>query len=265
MRCHEARRLLGPFLDSELDAKSNCEIEDHLAACPPCADYFKAEERMESRIKDCVCSGEKSDDLWDDVEETATHTGLVFLPQKKPRVLWYSAAAVAAATVIGLGIVWSAHASPPELAPELARRHQAYLDGIVEPAFMCPKGQDIAGKCDGRLDEAAFSALPCVESFHAVGARVCRIDSTPVAWTMASSAGVPVSIISFRRSELAKFPETARMLAGATQVSCRSGRFIISIRAVGDYVTCAVAAASEPFVADLVSKVAEPGMQVAGS
>jgi hypothetical protein len=258
---------MGAYLDSELDAKTICEIEDHIAACEFCATYFKAEERMESHIKNCVSSCERSDDLWEQLEETATHSGFVVPPPRaKPRVVWYSAAALAATVVIGLGIFWSARASSLELGPEVARRHQAYLDGIVEPAFTCPKGQDISGKCSGRLDEAAFSVLPGCPKFVSMGARVCRISDIPVAWTLAKEAGVPVSIISFRREELARFPETARKLAGgATFVSCKSGRFIIAIRAVGDYVTIAVAEAPEAFLEQLLSTVARPAMQVADS
>ena len=36
MRCHEARKFLGPYLDSELDTRTSQEIELHLESCPQC-------------------------------------------------------------------------------------------------------------------------------------------------------------------------------------------------------------------------------------
>ena len=43
MRCHEARNLLGPYLDSELDAKASLEVAQHLESCEDCARVFDAE------------------------------------------------------------------------------------------------------------------------------------------------------------------------------------------------------------------------------
>jgi len=43
MNCHEIQSLTGPYLDSELDAKTSLGIQQHLAACPACARRFAAE------------------------------------------------------------------------------------------------------------------------------------------------------------------------------------------------------------------------------
>ena len=51
MKCDEVQTLHGPYLDSELDARTSLEIELHLKACPHCARLFAEEERLEARIK----------------------------------------------------------------------------------------------------------------------------------------------------------------------------------------------------------------------
>ena len=40
MKCDEAQTLHGPYLDSELDAKTSLEIQQHLKMCPACARLF---------------------------------------------------------------------------------------------------------------------------------------------------------------------------------------------------------------------------------
>ena len=43
MRCEEVQSLHGPYLDSELEARSTLEIEQHLKSCPDCARLFAEE------------------------------------------------------------------------------------------------------------------------------------------------------------------------------------------------------------------------------
>ena len=47
----KSKPLQGPYLDSELDAKTTLEIEQHLAGCPACARLFAEEQKLEARMK----------------------------------------------------------------------------------------------------------------------------------------------------------------------------------------------------------------------
>ncbi len=49
MKCDEVQTMHGPYLDSELDAKTTLEIEQHLAACPACARLFAEEQKLNAR------------------------------------------------------------------------------------------------------------------------------------------------------------------------------------------------------------------------
>jgi len=84
MNCHEIQSLAGPYLDSELDAKTSLAIQQHLAACPACARQFGAEQQFAARLATALRRGEASPELWNRAEElvraaaarkTAAHAG----------------------------------------------------------------------------------------------------------------------------------------------------------------------------------------------
>ena len=70
MKCDEVQTLHGPYLDSELDAKTTLEIEHHLKECPTCARLFAEEEKLEARIMAGLKQGPRTAALWDRLEST---------------------------------------------------------------------------------------------------------------------------------------------------------------------------------------------------
>jgi anti-sigma factor RsiW len=68
MKCDEFQTLHGPYLDSELDARTTLEIEQHLKACAECARLFAEEEKLEARIKAGLKQGPRTPALWAQIE-----------------------------------------------------------------------------------------------------------------------------------------------------------------------------------------------------
>jgi anti-sigma factor RsiW len=68
MKCNEVQTMQGPYLDSELDAKTTFEIEQHLATCPPCARVFAQEQNLEARITTSLNQGSRTAGLWAQIE-----------------------------------------------------------------------------------------------------------------------------------------------------------------------------------------------------
>jgi anti-sigma factor RsiW len=68
MKCDEVQTLHGPHLDSELDARTSLEIEQHLKACPGCASFFAEEEKLEVRIKAGLRQVPRTPALWAQIE-----------------------------------------------------------------------------------------------------------------------------------------------------------------------------------------------------
>src|SRR5712692_1601597 len=105
MKCNEARKLLNPYLDSELDTKSNLEVEQHLASCTECAGLFEAESKFDARVRDALRRGERTPALWDAVE--------LRLHPARHVIKSYRWALAAAAAIALLGMVWFLRAAQP--------------------------------------------------------------------------------------------------------------------------------------------------------
>ena len=69
MKCGEVRQLHDPCLDSELDARTTLEIQQHLAACPDCARMFAAAAQLDARIMAGLKQGQRTAALWAQVEQ----------------------------------------------------------------------------------------------------------------------------------------------------------------------------------------------------
>jgi anti-sigma factor RsiW len=67
MNCNEAYSLHGPYLDSELDAKTALEFQQHLAACAECGRVFAAESKLDAQITTGLKRGQRSEELWDQI------------------------------------------------------------------------------------------------------------------------------------------------------------------------------------------------------
>ena len=68
MKCDQVQPLHGPYLDSELDAKTSLEIEQHLGTCPACARLFAEEEKLGARITAGLNRGPRTAALWERIE-----------------------------------------------------------------------------------------------------------------------------------------------------------------------------------------------------
>jgi anti-sigma factor RsiW len=68
MKCDQVQTLHGPYLDSELDARTSLEIQQHLATCPACAHLFAEQEKLEARITAGLNRGPRTVALWEQIE-----------------------------------------------------------------------------------------------------------------------------------------------------------------------------------------------------
>lgn len=255
MRCHEARALCGPYLDSELDVKSSLDVEQHLGICPECARCFAAEKRVEERMATALQVGEKTDSLWRKVEAE------VSAPRAKAggwSRKWLQFAAVLA-TVAALAFLWLREPKL-DLVVAVAHDHAEFVAGELKPQFAQRPSAEVLGQVKGRLDAAAFDTLPSAPEFRLEGKRLCHLSGVPVAWALARIGENPVSVIVFRRDEVNQFPQFRERLKSGHAVICsRSGRYQFAARIVGDHVVCAVAELPRTQLEDLVRTVPNPG------
>jgi len=258
MRCHEARRWCGPYLDSELDGGTTAELEQHLESCADCRRVFEAEEAVDKNITRALRSGSRGEGLWSKIESTLGRQP----PRNLKRSKFTKSAVLTLASIVVAMLVFVVWTRDPklDLAIALAADHAEYLAGGFKSQFDTKPPAELLDQANGRLDADAFDKLPVVPEFHTQGRRLCHLSGVPVAWTLARVGELPVSVIVLRHDEMNQFPQVRERLKAGNAVACgRAGRFHFAARVVGDYVVCAVAETSRGWVEDLVKTVPDSG------
>jgi len=69
MNCDEVQPLQDAYLDSELDAKTTLEIQQHVATCTECARLFATEAKLDARLMAGLRQGQRTAALWEQVEQ----------------------------------------------------------------------------------------------------------------------------------------------------------------------------------------------------
>ncbi|MBI4662457.1 MAG: zf-HC2 domain-containing protein [Verrucomicrobia bacterium] len=260
MRCHEARNLIGPYLDSELDAKTSFEIEQHLETCADCARAFEAERALDTRLFAALGRGEKTAEIWQELEAQISSANLWsrLKPARRWKLALLGASSMVSAALLAMFILLGRR--PLDLAVAVAKDHRAYLAGAMAPEFAGPVPDELARTFNDRLDVRAFSTRPSIADFRTEGARVCHLSGVPVAWILGRYQGIPVSLIVLKKAELVHFPSAKRRIESGEPVICsRAGLLQFAARVVGDQVVCAVAETSKSHLEALVASVRGPG------
>jgi anti-sigma factor RsiW len=261
MKCPEARKFVQPYLDSELDAKTSLEVEQHLESCAECAGLFEAEEKFDARLSTALREGERTPALWQRIETQvrARDASIRFNASTLQRFnafkrLWPFAAAASAIVLIA-ALAWL-KTRPLDLASAVEHCHSAYVHQLTTPEFTGAVPDEIARKLGDRLDVAAFSFRPASAAFSSQGARFCHVEEVPVALILGQFQGRPVSLIVLKRSELDHFPKTKRRLESGDPIVCgRSGRYQFAARIVNGHVVCVIGDTSRPRLEDLLKTV----------
>jgi anti-sigma factor RsiW len=266
MKCVEVRKLVRPYLDSELDAKTSLEVEQHLESCAECAGLFEAEKEFDERLGKALSKGERTSALWQRIESqikpgaaaVSRFNALTLQRFNAFKRLWPFAAAACAVLLIA-ALAWS-KTRPLDLAVAVEHCHSAYVHQLTAPEFTGAVPDEVARKLGDRLDVAAFSFRPASATFSAQGARLCHLEEVPVALILGHFQGVPVSLIVLKKSELSHFPKTKRKLESGDPIACsRAGRYQFAARLVSGHVVCLIGDAPRPFLEDLLKTVSKQG------
>ena len=257
MKCNEVRNLALAYLDSELDAKTSQEIQLHLQSCCECAQIFEHEEKFNERLFGVLRVGQSTPALWEKVESRLRPESGVTGFCRRWKVVALAGLAALFIVALAVGIVrWVGGGPSLDLARVVEKDHREFLQGKMLAEFSGAVPDEIVNKLEGRLDAAAFSKVPTTGGFRSEGARLCHLDSVPVAWTLGRCEDVPISLVVFRKSELDHFPEAQQRLKTGEPIVCtRTGRFQFAVRLAGDHVVCAIANTSKEMLEELLKSV----------
>lgn len=241
MKCNEIRNLALAYLDSELDAKTSQEIQLHLQTCPECAELFAREKQFNERVFRVLRAGQCTPGRWENVESRLrpVRSGGWLLRHWKTVALGSLAALVVAGLVEFVAPPLAG--SPLDLARAVEKDHGEFVAGELRSEFVGNVPDEVAKRFQGRLDVDAFTARPAADGFHYKGARLCHLSGVPVAWTLGDVREKPVSLIVFKRIELAHFPKAKERLDSGDPIVCsKVGRYQFAVRYVDGYVVCLV-------------------------
>lgn len=255
MNCNEIHQLIVPYLDSELDARTSCEIAAHLGECSHFAQLYKSERRFDERLNEALQPAEKSAALWENIEMMVKQSGSARKPfWKKLPTLWAVPAVLAA---VSIAVVLFQSLARPDLTQALAKDHREFLAGEFGPAFTGTPSEQVLSSAQGRLDGAAFAKLPALPGVRTEGSRLCRLSGVPVAWTLIHYGNSSVSYFVLRQEEQAHFRRMAVSLQDGHCVVSSGGGLQIAARLVDNHLVFAVADLPSRELEALVNSVPE--------
>ncbi len=201
MRCEEARRFLGPYLDSELDPTTSFEIARHLESCAACRERFEAERKVERAVAAEVCRPEPGDEA---LFRRALERG--GRPRRRP---WAWAAAGA---LLALGAFALLRRDEGGLVSSLRKDYRKYQGGGSPLDVVSAEPQSVEGFFREKMGLAV--RVPArIDGMELAGGRRCSLRGVPTAFLIYRERGADVSVFVFNADHLDRFPDAGRLAA----------------------------------------------------
>lgn len=226
MNCQETRQHWDLFYDSEGDAELHFQLNQHLANCVACAEWFDKQSRLESLIEERL-GVEPSGELSPPVDWSSVLVKAGVTPATKSRSwLFFSSSILTLAAsllfIVGIyGIPFGDET--PSLSYLSAELHQHISAGSLRPEFESVSDIEVD---EYLLNKVSFPVRcpPRKDSGFAVaGAGLCELSDQPAAYVIGTVDCRPVSIFVLPKESLDAFPGQHSELQRKQLTSCREG------------------------------------------
>lgn len=182
MTCDSAQRFLNAYVDGELDAASDLQMEEHLRTCGSCAQLFARLGALRSVIATEISPYPAPDELRRRIQSDLRNSTRV-APRKKPAFDW-KWAAIAASVLVSALALW--HLQPRQqqqnlVAQEIVASHIRSLMAnhlVDEPSS---DQHNVKPWFAGKLDFSPTVKNLDAQGFMLAGARLDYLDNRPVA------------------------------------------------------------------------------------
>ena len=179
MTCAEASRLIGPWVDDELDVRSAMDIESHVARCPDCVrernELLALRETARERLPRYELPPQLDDRLWRQVRETATAER----PRRARRWLREAGMMAAAACLAVIGTVAVQRGGEPR--DEIVDAHVRSLQAQHLTDVVSSDQHTVKPWFQGKIDFAVPVRDFAEQGFVLTGGRLDVIDGRQVA------------------------------------------------------------------------------------
>jgi hypothetical protein len=233
MNCNQARTLLTPWLDDELDARSTAEIQAHLQACAACQARFESESRVEQRVAEHLHDGAMPELVWERLQAGLGRGAVLRWP-------WMAAAA--ALVVVSLSLIWFYRPEPFELFRQQVAAHRERVDDAIPGALAADMLAPITAFLSGR--ETGWSPPePGLHGLHQlewVDTEATRIGVDEALSMRVTCCGSAITLFLMDASVVASFPaelaatinkgeSVQATVDGVTTNTFRDGGVLVSI------------------------------------
>ncbi|TMB35020.1 MAG: anti-sigma factor [Deltaproteobacteria bacterium] len=176
MTCNEASRLIGPFVDDELDVRSAVDVEGHLARCAACAQEKSEITALRDTVRERLPRFDPPDGLEDRLFRA---TRVVALPKR--RIPWRGAALVAAAACATLVAASTLHPARDAAVEEIVDAHVRSLQAQHLTDVASSDQHTVKPWFQGRIDFAVPARDFADRGFVLAGGRLDVLSGHPAA------------------------------------------------------------------------------------
>lgn len=232
MNCNDARQHWDLYHDSEGDPALHFQINEHLAVCADCAQWFAQQSRLEHLLAERLKSPPPAPELWDRV---LTGCGLrqTAGSRRWPLMVGLTACAAAAAVILFAGGLFFPARSPGE---DLGRHAAAWHDrlaGEKEPVqFQSRSDHEVEAYLRRRVTFPVRCPPRKDAGFAVRGAGVGELGGQPAAYLAGHVDAAPVSVFILHRRSLEQFPPQLEAVRRETTHRCREGDYEMALRVI---------------------------------
>lgn len=231
MNCDDVRQHWNLYHDSEGDVEMHFHIEEHLAVCADCAEWFHHQSRLEDLLVEKLAVQSPTPEVWNRV---FVGVRLRRRPSSRRWMLFSGIAACAAGILLAL--LWTNGASRDGEQGNLVQLTSNWHDRLTSGAepLQFRSGSDL--EVEGYLRQRVSFPVRCPPrkdaGFSVEGAGVCTLAQQPAAYLAGRVEEAPASIFILPRDGLAAFPHQRDALRKAKTLRCVEGKYAMVLGVV---------------------------------
>lgn len=223
MNCNEVRKHWELYYDSEGDSELYLAVNEHLAGCPACSQWFFQQGTLEDAITARLAVAEPTPDLW---RRVLSEVGVVQPVASRGWSFFSPFFAIAAGLLIAAGIwqfsdVWE----PEHLSTLTAAVHRELSSGATQVSFVSESDVEVESYLKDRVPFPVRCPPRKDAGFEVRGGGVCQIAGDSVAYVCGHVGVGEVSIFILPEERLSQFHHEQGVLAKNEVHHCREGNF----------------------------------------
>jgi len=223
MNCDEVRQHWELYYDSEGDSELYLQVNEHLAACQGCAQWFFQQAQFEDAMTAKLAAVEPTVELW---QRVLSETGVARPAAARAWSFFGPFLALAAVVLLAVGVWQFALRRPPEHLSALAAMvHQQLIDESERIEFNSRSDIDVEEYLKQRVSFPVRCPPRKDAGFEVRGGGVCTMAGDSAAYVIGRVEDRDVSIFILPAERLAQFAHERDVLSREAVHHCREGEY----------------------------------------